>query len=91
LSELSEQSYNERVDAKTVRRFLSTSGIAVLGLAAGSGGTVAVARTRIEENTAKVHALETEVQATRERVLRIETLLEGIDRTLQRVERKLDK
>lgn len=72
--------------------------LAALGLAAGSGGSWAVAgakqaRTdeRVQVQEARVQSLEKEAQANRERVLRIELLVEQTSKTVERIDRKLDR
>lgn len=71
--------------------------VAALGIAAGSGGTVAVAGARQDrleakanKNEQRIEMLEKESQANRERVLRIEILSEQTNKTVERIERKLD-
>lgn len=65
--------------------------VAALGVAAGGGGTLAIARQAQSETTERVAALETESQANRDRVLRIEILSQQVAKTVERIERKLDK
>jgi uncharacterized protein HemX len=65
--------------------------IAALGVGAGSGGTVLVNSSQIAETKEKVEEVKTrvltvekEAQQSRERAIRIETIVE-------RIERKVDK
>lgn len=65
--------------------------VACLGVAAGSGGTVAIAGAKVDAHAAQIQALEKETQASRERVLRIEVLSEQTNKVVERIERKLDR
>lgn len=64
--------------------------IAALGVAAGSGGTVAVATARIESQEARIKTLEVDAQDHRDRLVRIETVVNGVSKSLERIERKLE-
>lgn len=72
--------------------------VAALGIAAGSGGTVAVASAKQADTAAQVahqgtqiDGLSKESQAARERMLRVEMLVEQTSKTVERIDRKLDR
>lgn len=65
--------------------------VAAMGIAAGSGGTVALAKGQITINTDKIESLESDARVYREQVIRMQTVLEQVSKTVERIERKLDR
>lgn len=64
--------------------------VAALGIAAGSGGTVAVAKDKLDKHSVQIQDMERDQRAVRENQVRIQTLLEQVSKTVDRIERKLD-
>lgn len=72
--------------------------IGTLGAAAGSGGTVALAKAkqdatveRVESQSHQLEQHEHEIQALRERSLRIEVNTENTGKGVDRIEKRLEK
>lgn len=97
--------YNPGIVDPTKLRLPISLVIAALSIAAGAGGTAALARVQqaetaatVETHAKRLESLEHESQANRERVLRIEILSEqtnkAVDRlgsAVDRIERKLGR
>lgn len=69
-----------------------------LGAAAGSGGTLATAsarQARVEErslaNEGRIVVLEKKATEDRERAIRMETILENVERSVEKIEKKLER
>jgi uncharacterized FlaG/YvyC family protein len=72
--------------------------VGALGVAAGSGGTIAAASAkqahteeRVLANEKQIAELKQATEADRQRAIRTETILERIDKNVERLEKKVDQ
>lgn len=72
-------------------RFSLSVVVAALGVAAGSGGAWAVNAHELQDHGQRIGVLENEQKSNRDRLTRIETILEEMSRTVERIDRKLDR